>query len=371
METVARYIGLDVHKDTITIAVAESAGGDPVVVGRFPNQWEALRKALKRMGPKQALFCCYEAGPCGYALHRRLSGEGYCCMVVAPSMIPKAPGDRVKNDRRDAMKLARLFRSGDLVPVWVPDEETEAMRDLIRAREDAKKAERAARQQLSKFLLRHERCFPGRASWSAKHLEWILRQKFEQRAQQLTLEDYLHTVHDATERVSRLDKAIEEQVRSWSRAPLVKALQAFRGIRLLTAAGVAAEIGDFRRFGKAPQFMSFLGLTPSESSSGDDVRRFCITRTGNTHVRRFLVESSWAYRFKPGLSYELRKRNEGVCPEVRRIACKAQKRLHERYVRLSAKGKPKQKVVTAVARELSGFIWAAANELQRQQPEAQ
>lgn len=371
MEKVARYVGLDVHKESITIAVADGSGGESSVVGKIPNQWQALSKTLKRLGPSQALFVCYEAGPCGYGLYRRLSAAGYFCMVVAPSMIPKAAGDRVKNDRRDAKKLARLFRSGDLVAVWVPDEESEAVRDLIRARDDAKKAERVTRQQLGKFLLRHGRRFPGKTSWSVKHLEWIRTQRFEQQAQQLTLEDYLHAVLEATERVSRLDKAIEEQVKCWSRAPLVKALQAFRGVRLLTAAAVTAEIGDFRRFSKAPQFMSFLGLTPSESSTGDDVRRFSITRTGNKHVRRFLVESSWSYRFRPGLSYELRRRNKGVCPEVRRIAWKAQKRLHERYVRLSAKGKPKQKVVTAVARELAGFIWAAANEIQRQQPQAQ
>lgn len=186
MEKVARYVGLDVHKESITIAVADGSGGESSVVGKIPNQWQALSKTLKRLGPSQALFVCYEAGPCGYGLYRRLSAAGYFCMVVAPSMIPKAAGDRVKNDRRDAKKLARLFRSGDLVAVWVPDEESEAVRDLIRARDDAKKAERVTRQQLGKFLLRHGRRFPGKTSWSVKHLEWIRTQRFEQQAQQLT-----------------------------------------------------------------------------------------------------------------------------------------------------------------------------------------
>jgi transposase len=353
---------MDVHKNSIVVSVADSDGGVSRV-GRIDNTWTSLKKVLKRLGPIGSLFCCYEAGPTGYDLYRKLTDSGFRCIVVAPSLIPKKPGERVKTDQRDACNLARLLRSGDLTPVWVPDEETEAMRDLVRARDDAKKAERVARQQLGKFLLRLGRRYPGKTAWTGKHLDWIRGQEFDQEAQQIVLLDYIHTLEEATRRVHDLDKAIASQQEEWSRAPLVKALQAFRGISLVTAVGIVAEIGDFQRFATAPKAMSFAGLTPSEHSSGDSTRRGGITRAGNRYVRRLLVESAWSYRFTARMSPAIRKRNQGVPAGVRTIAWKAQKRLCKRYRQLLARGKTKQKTVTAVARELMGFIWAASQEL--------
>ena len=325
---------------------------------------DAVLKQLRRLGPVESLDCCYEAGPTGYGLYRKLRQAGVNCIVVAPSPIPRKPGDRVKTDRRDARALAELLRSGLLTAVWVPDDATEAMRDLSRAREDAKAAERVARQHLGKFLLRHERRWSGKSNWTLAHMEWLERQKFAHEAQQRVLQDYLHQVKEAAARVLRLEADIAAQLETWSRAPVVKALQAFRGVRMVTAVGVVSEIGDFERFPSAPKFMSFLGLTPAESSSGDSTRRYRITRAGNAHLRRLLVEAAWAYRFQPRMSQAISKRNEAVSTEVRSIAWKAQRRLNDRYRRMLERGKTKQQTVTAVARELAGFIWAAARQEQ-------
>ncbi len=237
------------------------------------------------------------------------------------------------------------------------------MRDLERARDDAKKAERVARQQLSKFLLRHERRYNG-DTWTAKHLEWIHQQKFQLEAQQRVLEDYVKAVEDATERVARLTQHIAELVEGWSMAPLVKALQALRGIQLVSAVIIAAELGDLSRFRSAPELMAYLGLVPSEHSSGDSKQRGPITRTGNKYVRRILVESAWAYRHRPSMSKEIRRRNRDISPGVRRIAWKAQQRLHGRFARLLGRGKPKQTAITAVARELAGFVWSISQQSQ-------
>ena len=282
-------------------------------------------------------------------------------MVVAPSLVPKQAGDRVKTDRRDALKLARFLRSGDLTEVYVPDEATEAMRDLERARDDAKRAERTARHHLSKFLLRHERRYTGK-SWTQAHLKWVRSQQFEHEASQRVIVDHLHTVEQATARVERLTQDIAELVESWSRKPLVKALQALRGVQLISAVTLAAELGDFSRFSSARQLMAYLGLIPSEHSSGQAKKRGRITRTGNRHARTILVESAWSYRFRPAMSPAIRRRNEAASPRVRAIAWKAQHRLHDRYRRLLGRGKNKQQTVTALARELAGFVWAIARE---------
>jgi transposase len=359
-----RFVGLDVHARSIAIAVGEADGLMPQNLATIANDTPQLIKRLRKLGPVTSLRCCYEAGPTGFGLSRDLKAAGVDCIVVAPSLVPVQSGDRVKTDRRDAVKLARFLRSGDLTAIYVPDEATEAMRDLERARDDAKKAERVSRQQLGKFLLRHGRLYEGKSTWTPTHLDWVRKQKFDQAAQQRVLIDHIKTVEDNTERVSRLTRDIGELVESWSRAPLVKALQALRGVQLITAVTIAAELGELARFKSAPELMGYLGLVPSEHSSGEGKRRGRITRTGNGHVRRVLVESAWAYRFRPSMSWAIRKRNEGVAPGVKKIAWKAQQRLHGRYQKLMARGKGKQKTVIAVARELAGFIWSIGRQEQ-------
>ena len=367
MRRITQFVGMDVHKDSIAIALADGDGKVEQLIATIPNDWNALWRKLKGLGSKESLAVCYEAGPTGFGLCRRLSKAGIVCMVAAPSLIPSRSGDRVKTDRRDALNLARLFRSGLLTPVHVPEEATEAMRDLERAREDAKNAERAARHQLGKFLLRHDRIYREGNSWTQKHLAWISGQKFAHEAQQRVLTDYLHAVQEAGEREARLRRDIEELAQTWRLALLVRALMGFRGIRLVTAVTICAELDDLLRFGSPRHLMAYLGLVPSEHSSGDRTRRGSITKAGNGHVRRMLVESAWAYRHRPLLSREIGKRNEGLSPGQRAIAWKAQVRLHKRYRQLRSKGKNGPQTVTAVARELAGFIWAMARQVESEE----
>jgi transposase len=356
------YVGLDVHKDSITIAVARQGQEAAETWKTIPYDWVRLRKALKMLVREdEELRVCYEAGPTGFGLCRRLREAGIDCIVVAPSLVPRKAGDRVKTDRRDARKLAHYLRSGDLTAVYVPDEAVEAIRDLERARDDAKCAERVARHQLSKFLLRHDRHWEG-STWTLKHRDWIRTQEFAYPAQQRVLEDYLKTVEDLAERVTRLTDAVEALVEETVLAPLVKSLQAFRGISIVSAVTIAAEVGDLRRFATAPQFMAYVGLIPSEDSTGTRRRQGPITRCGNRHLRRILVEAAWHYRHVPVMSKELRRRNQGVATGVRRIAWEAQKRLNKRFYHLVYAGKSTQKAVIAVARELAGFIWAVGQE---------
>lgn len=353
MESV-RFVGLDVHADSIAIAVAEPDRGEPSELATIPNDTTMLLKRLRKLG---RVKCCYEAGPTGFGLCRDLTSAGIDCIVVAPSLVPMRAGDRVKTDRRDAVKLARFFRSGDLTEVRVPEPATEAMRDLERARDAAKRAERTARHQLSKFLLRHGRRYPGKTTWTRKHLDWIRAQHFEHEAQQRVLEDYLKAVEDLGERVERHTRSIVELVESWSLKPLVKALQALRGVNVITATVLAAELGDLTRFETAPQLMGYLGLVPSEYSTGETRQQGRITRTGNSYARRILVEAAWAYRFRASKSASIRARNRGVSDEVQRIAWRAQERLCARYRKLTARGKNKNRTVVAIARELAGFVW--------------
>lgn len=357
-----RFVGLDVHKESIALAVADDDGSAPQTVATIPNDTALLLKWLKKLGQGGKVRCCYEAGPTGFGLYRALREQKIECIVIAPSLVPKQAGDRVKTDRRDAIKLARFLRSGDLTAVHVPEAATEAMRDLERARDDAKRAERTARHQLSKFLLRHGHRYDGKTAWTAKHLDWARTRLFEHEAQNRVLVDYVHAVERGTGRVEQLTKDITELVESWSLRPLVKALQALRGVRLITAVILAAEIGNFARFASAPSLMSFIGFVPSEHSSGESTRRGRITRTGNRHVRRILVEAAWSYRFRPRKSRAIRERNEGVAPGVQAIAWKAQQRLHGRYEKLMGRGKNKQQTVVAVARELTGFVWSIAHQ---------
>jgi transposase len=357
--TKVRYIGLDVHKDSITIATADEGRDEAQGFKTIMNDTARLLKALRLLTPEGGrLLVCYEAGPTGYGLYRRLREAGIECQVVAPSLVPSKPGDRVKTDRRDAVRLAHFLRSGNLTEVYVPDEADEALRDLERTRDDAKRAERTARHHLGKFLLRHDRRWQGGSNWTVRHMEWIRSQKFEQPAQQRVLNDYLKTVEDAGERVKRLTEDIAELVESSALAPLITALQAFRGIALVSAVTIAAEVGDLRRFATAGKFMSYVGLVPSEHTSGPRRRQGAITRAGNSHLRRILVEAAWHYRHLPRMSKELRRRNQPVADGVRRIAWEAQRRLNGRMRHLIYKGKNKNKAVIAMARELAGFVWA-------------
>lgn len=358
-----RFVGLDVHADSITIAVAEEGRGEARHVGRIANDLTRLLKALDRLGERSELQCVYEAGPTGYGLQRALAKAGVDCAVIAPSRTPRGSGDRIKTDRRDAARLAHFQRSGDLVEIHVPDEACEAMRDLLRAREDAKRAQLRARHQLSKFLLRHERRWP-KSNWTNMHLEWIAKQRFDHAALNFALTEMLHAVHEQSSRIERYDQKLAELVPGTEQAKLIEALQAFRGIKLLTAASIAFELGDIRRFRSPKKLMSYLGATPSEDSSGEHVRRGAITKAGNRGLRRLLVEAAWAYRHRPSEGYRHRKRAENVAPAVRAIAWKAQNRLNGKYKRMLARGKTKQKTLVAVARELSGFIWAVGQEEQ-------
>ena len=363
MTNITHFVGLDAHKDSISIAVAK-AGREPAESrGMIPNDGLKLLKRLDNLGPRDQIVCCYEAGPTGYGLHRYLRSAGIRCDVIAPSLVPDRQGDRVKTDKRDAVKLAHYLRSGDLTAVWVPDEQTEALRDLVRARDDAKIGEIKARQRLGKFLLRHGRRYPGKTAWTGMHLEWIRGQKFDHIPQDRVLREYLHSVGQGTEAVKRLTADIGELVESTSIEPLVKALQALKGVRLITAAGVSVELGDLRRFRRARDLMGYLGLGVREDSTGKRRRQFSITKTGNKHVRRLLVEAAWAYRHPPRIDAHLKKRSEDLPEEVRRIAWVAQHRLHRRYRRLLALRKPRQVVLIALARELAGFIWAIGQQI--------
>jgi len=363
MLSTLRYVGLDVHKVNTVVAVAEGSGGEASVWGRVASDYATVERELKKLGGPACVRVCYEAGPTGYGLARHLHAQGYDCIVVAPTLVP-SDTRRIKTDNRDAVRLAHFLRSGNLTAVAIPDAATEAIRDLVRARGAAKRAERVARHQLSQFLLRHGRWWTEGSHWTAAHLAWVRSQKFAHAALTATFDDAAATVESAGERVKELTAAIGEAVASWTAAPLVKALQAFRGIQLVTAATVAAEIGDFARFPTARHFMAYLGLVPSERSSGGTRRQGSITRTGNGHVRRVLVEAAWNYRMRAQLSKAIAARNVGVADGVKAIAWKAQRRLHKRYRRLIARGKGKAEVVVAVARELAGFVWAAARQPQ-------
>lgn len=356
-----RFLGLDVHAETIAVAVAET-GGEVRSLGTIPNQPESLRKLVKKLGPVDQVRACYEAGPTGYVVYWQLTQLGVRCEVIAPSLVPTKAGDRVKTDRRDAEKLARCYRAGDLTAVWVPDAAHEALRDLVRAREAAKKDQLRARHRLSKFLLRHGRRPPvGTQAWTQKYVLWVKQAvHFEHPAQEATLLDYVHEVDHVADRVTRLEQAITAAV---TQAPpamraVIDALQALRGIALTSAVTIVAEVGDLTRFTRPRQLMGYGGLGPREASSGGHVWRGGITKTGNAHLRRIVVEAGWAYRHRPGVSGLLKKRQMGLSEPVKAIAWKAQHRLSGRYRRMIGRGKCPQQVVTAVGRELLGFIWA-------------
>jgi transposase len=360
MKETVRFLGLDVHAETIAVAVAEP-DGEVRSRGTIANRAESIRKLVKKLGPAGQLRACYEAGPTGYVLYWQLAELGVKCEVIAPTLVPRKAGDRVKTDRRDAERLARSFRSGDLTAVWVPDEGSEALRDLVRAREAAKQDQLRARHRLSKFLLRSgQRPAAGMKAWTLGYMAWVRQLRFQQAAQESTRLDYLHEVEHMAERVVRLEQAITEAVKlaSPELQEVVGDLQALRGIAQISAVTIAAELGNISRFASARQLMGYSGAVPSEDSSGQRTRRGGITKTGNAHLRRIAVEAAWSYRLRPGVGPALRKRQEGVPEEIKEIAWKAQHRLHKRYMRLAAAGKDQRKIITAVGRELLGFIWS-------------
>ena len=356
-----RFIGLDVHAETIAVAVAER-NGDVRPLGTIPNRPEAVRKLMKKLGPAAHLRVCYEAGPTGYVLYWQLTGLGVTCEVVAPTLVPVKAGDRVKTDRRDALKLARSYRAGDLTAVWVPDAAHEALRDLVRAREAAKKDQLRARHRLGKFLLRHGRRPPTvMKPWTQAHVAWVKSAvRFDHAAQEATLLDYIHEVEHVADRITRLEGAITAAIETAPRhmRAVIAALQALRGIALISAVTIVSEVGELSRFAKPRQLMGYSGAVASENSSGERTRRGGITKAGNAHLRRVIVEAAWAYRHRPAVGPTLRKRQGPVSPEVKEIAWKAQHRLHARYRALTARGKCTQQTVTAIGRELLGFIWA-------------
>ena len=359
-----KYVGLDVHRDSISVAVADGGGGAARFVGDIAPTRESLSGLVKRLGAKSTqLSFCYEAGPCGYDVHRTLTDWGHACAVVAPSLIPRKPGERVKTDHRDCVSLARLHRAGELTAVWVPDEEQEAMRDLTRARTDAKHVERQARQRLNAFVLRHGYAYSGKTRWTQAHYRWLETLRFAHPVQQVVFQGYVDETRHAREQVLVLEQQMRQALAQWPLAPLVEALMAMRGINLVTALSVVAELGDITRFDSPRQLMAYLGLVPSEHSSGARTRRGGITKSGNSHVRRLLVESAWCYRFAAKKSYLLQRRAEKTSAKVQAIAWKAQLRLCARYRYLVHRGKKTVQACTAVARELVGFIWAIACEV--------
>jgi len=347
------FIGIDAAKLRNAVAIADAGrDGEVRFLGEVDASPEGMRRLAARLAAKyDRLHFCYEAGPTGYGLHRLLTGLGHACTVVAPSLVPRRPGDRVKTNRRDALTLARLLRAGELTPVWVPDEGHEAIRDLVRARAAAVGTLRVHKQQVAAFMLKHGRHFPRKTPWGARYMRWLQEQKFEHPAHQVVLQEAVEAVRLAKERVERLERTIEEFLPTWSLAPVVNALQALRGVSLIVAVTFVAEIGDLRRFENPRRLMAYLGLVPSERSTGDAVRRGGITKAGNGRVRHLLVESAWTYRHPPRVGAKKLAQLQRVPPKVREIAWKAQSR-----------GKKLTVVCTAIARELAGFMWSVARE---------
>jgi transposase len=360
MKEKVRFLGLDVHAETIAVAIAEP-DGQVRSLGSIANRAESICKLVKKLGSVEQLRACYEAGPTGYVLYWQLAQLGVECAVIAPTLVPVKAGDRVKTDRRDAERLARSHWSGDLTSVWVPDEGSEALRDLVRAREAAKADQLRVRHRLSKFLLRTGRHPETKIKlWTGVHMTWVRQLRFEHPAQESTRLDYVHEVEHMAERVLRLEQAITDAIKlvAPETQEVVRGLQALRGIAEISAVTIVSELGTLSRFENARQLMGYSGAVPSENSSGKRVQRGSITKAGNAHLRRIVVEAAWSYRLRPGIGPRLRKRQEDVPEEIKEIAWKAQIRLSKRYARLAAAGKDQRKIVTAVGRELLGFIWS-------------
>jgi transposase len=362
------FVGLDVHQETIDVAIAEGGGPRELRhLGTIGSDLDSVDRLVRRLERRYGsdLRLVYEAGPTGFALCRHLRSRGRDCQIVSPSMIPRRAGDRIKTDRRDSLTLARLHRSGDLVGIRIPGPEDEAVRDLVRAREDAVHDQRRAKQRLKSFLLRHGRRYRGRADWSIAYRRWLADQYFPYPAQQIAYQEYVQAEEAAERRVQRLTAEIHSLLPQWVLFPVVEALQACRGVSLITAATVVAEVGEFSRFTHPTLLMAYLGLVPSQDSSGPRDRHGPITKAGNAHVRRALVEAAWAYRGRPAIGRQMLKRQEHLPAEIRDIAWKAQLRLCGRFRKLSARRKEAPKIATAIARELSAFLWDIARRAER------
>ena len=365
-DSTIKFIGLDVHSKTISVAIAdEGRKGEIRHFGTIENTFGAIDKVIKSLTATGIeLRFIYEAGPCGFALYRYLSGNGFTCIVTSPAMIPRRKNVRIKNDRRDALTLARLYRAGELTGIYVPEPEDEAIRDLGRARDDARMAERKAKQRLNSFLLRNNLIYPGKTKWNRTYFNWLGSVGMKYPGQKVALQEYIDAVHECTGRIKRLSEQIGLAVEDWRMAPMVKALQALRGVSLICATITVAELGDLSRFQNPKELMAYLGLVPSEHSSGESVKRGHITKTGNSHARRILVESAWTYKHHARVTLPLIKRQQDLPKNICQISWKAQLRLCARYRRMMARKKPMQVVVIAIARELAAFMWAIAQEVE-------
>ena len=355
MRKFSNYIGLDVHKDTIAVGIADNDDSEPHFWGTIQHEAEAVRRLVQRLSSRgRRLKFCYEAGPCGYGLYRLLVRLGQAVTVVAPSLIPRSAGERIKTDRRDAVSLARLDRRGDLTAVWVPGE-------------DLKSVDKQLRQRLNAFLLRHGKVYEGRQRWTQAHFRWLERQRFASPHQQIVFEEYIEGVRQARARTANLEQRLREAIEGWSLGETATALTALRGIDQIASMTVVAELGDITRFSRPPELMSFVGMTPSEASSGSRRRQGRLTKAGNTHVRRMLIECAWGYRFPARKTAVIQRRAEKSSPQVQALAWQAQQRLCGKFRRMAARGKPSTVIVVAIARELLGFIWAITREVKRQQ----
>ena len=359
------FVGMDVHKESIDVSLAEEGrDGEVRRYGVIPGDLEAVAKVVRALrAPNRRLRFVYEAGPCGFGIHRFLTAQGEDCVVVNPSSMPKRSGDRIKTDRRDGDALARLHRAGELTAIYIPTADDEALRDLVRAREDAVGLSTQAKHRLKAFLLRQGRRYPGRAGWTRPYRRWLADLSFPLTPQHIALQEYRDTINEAEQRVERITDQLRQLTPVWRWAPVVDALQALRGVSFVTAVGLVTEVGDIRRFTHPRELMAYLGLVPSEYSSGPNVRRGGITKAGNPHARRLLAEAAWAYQGVPRIGRQMLYRQETLPKPICDIAWKAQLRLTSRFRKLVARGKAKPKVATAIARELTGFIWAIAREV--------
>lgn len=361
------FIGLDTHKEFVEVAyIEDQRGAQAVHFGRISSAKASITKLARQFQskyPEATLHFVYEAGPCGYWIYRLLTSLGHCCYVIAPSFIPKKPGEKIKTDKRDALKLAKLLKSEDLTAIYVPEPEDEAIRDLSRAREIAMKDLKDAKYQLKALQLRNNINYRGTANWSLKHLRWLTELILPHPSQQIVLQEYLQTISERIARLKRLDNELEHHVKKWRYYPVVKAIQALRGVRLLIAAGVIAELGDLTRFDHPRKLMSYVGLVPSEHSSGGKRHVGAITKCGNGRARRLLVEGAHSYRYPANISTDMQKRQEGLPKDIIDIAWQAQLRLCRRYQKLMHKGKHNNVVVTAIAREIIAYIWAISREV--------
>ena len=359
------YIGIDAHKESNLVALAFEGRGTPELYGKAPADLPGFVKVVRRIMEKYQLAkdeiaFCYEAGPTGFVLARRLRSLGFTCEVVAPSLIPVRASDRVKTDRRDARKLAGLFRAGQLTYVHIPDASDEVIRDVCRARTDAVETQSRGRQQLSALLLRNGLQYKGVSTWNEAHLRYLRELPMQDAAQRIVLEEYLQRIDSSVAQVQRFEHHMEVLLKDWSRRPFVEALQGFRGFQLVTSMVITSELGDLHRFRHPRQLMAYLGLVPSEESSGGKRHQGAITKSGNSHARWMLIEAAQAYRLPPKVSREISLRQVGLSREVRALSWRAQNRLHRRYSRLILRGLHRNKVVVAVARELCAFIWELA-----------